>query len=608
MKGRHSIYNKAKKFFNNLPLQWKLILIYILALILPVMLITFHSIREMVHISNEKETMQSQAQCNQIAANMEVKLNDFYKSVLNFSNSPVVTSYFECAYPDTSAFFSVYPKVNLHIASFLVSNPLLEQLTVYTNNPTFIKNHHTICELTPEIAKEYETLCAGSSSSSITSTVRETASGFCLDFYAQISFTKTPKFQSLLYLSYPEDILYSLYQHESGKTELYLVSPSNAVVSSDDRESLGRDASSLETVQTIEHADLQDSVLTKLGKNYYYTSTFSDSHLLQGWKIYMKVSNEAYLKEMNQLIMQTLLFIFLFSLMGLLLYFLCSISITRRLNRLVHTMSGIRTDETLDVILETDSRDEIGVLAQNFDKMLKRIKKLIFDVYTSDLQVKELELQNKQAQLLALQNQINPHFLFNTMQSLSISCYNNDDYETAAYINKFCAFLRDCLYWETKRVPLSEEIRMVENYLSLQKMRYQDALNYQIHIPANVCEVPIPKFTLQPIVENAIEHGLEQKTTDLKPGLIVIRAQTVSNQIQIIVEDNGAGIAAERLSMLNKQLQSPDSASVSDSIGIFNTNERLKLFYGPAYGLELKSTEGAGTKVIITITTPDTQD
>lgn len=271
-------------------------------------------------------------------------------------------------------------------------------------------------------------------------------------------------------------------------------------------------------------------------------------------------------------------------------------------------MSGIRTDETLDVILETNSRDEIGVLAQNFDKMLKRIKKLIFDVYTSDLQVKELELQNKQAQLLALQNQINPHFLFNTMQSLSISCYNNDDYETAAYINKFCAFLRDCLYWETKRVPLSEEIRMVENYLSLQKMRYQDALNYQIHIPANVCEVPIPKFTLQPIVENAIEHGLEQKTTDLKPGLIVIRAQTVSNQIQIIVEDNGAGIAAERLSMLNKQLQSPDSASVSDSIGIFNTNERLKLFYGPAYGLELKSTEGTGTKVIITITTPDAQD
>lgn len=308
------------------------------------------------------------------------------------------------------------------------------------------------------------------------------------------------------------------------------------------------------------------------------------------------------MQDVQQLIKQALLLISLLSLLGLLLYCLCSLSITRRLNRLVDTMTEIRDGGTLDVALETDSNDEIGILSKNFDNMLKRIKKLIVDVYTSDLQVKDLEIKNKQAQLLALQSQINPHFLFNTMQSLTINCYNNDDYETAAYINKFCAFLRDCLYWETKCVPLSEEIQVVDNYLSLQKLRYQDALEYRITIPEAFCEIPIPKFSIQPIVENAIEHGLENKNREDQKGLILITASAMGSQIHIVVEDNGAGIPAKKLEQLNRLLKAGTGEQDSESIGIFNTNERLKLFYGPDFGLELQSIEGEGTAVTISIT------
>lgn len=253
--------------------------------------------------------------------------------------------------------------------------------------------------------------------------------------------------------------------------------------------------------------------------------------------------------------------------------------------------------------LETDSKDEIGILSQNFSQMLMRIKKLIFDVYSTQLQVKDLEIKNKQAELLALQSQIHPHFLFNTMQSLSISCYNNDDYETAAYINKFCAFLRDCLYWETKCLPLSEEIRVVENYLSLQKLRYADRLNYQIQIPEEFYNLPIPKFTLQPIVENAIEHGFENKSAQAHKGFISITADRHENQICITIRDNGAGIPGAQLETINSLLKGQSgTGDASSCIGIFNTNERLKLFYGPDFGIEIQSHEGEGTTVSITIT------
>ena len=595
---------RLKKAFINLTLQKKLIFIYVVAFILPVIFITFYSITGMMRISNEKNFVQNQAQCNQIAANIEVKLSEFYKSVLSFSNSPVINSYFEYKYPDSSSFFSIYPKVNLHITSFLVSNPQVHNFVIYTDNPTFIKNAYSIKTLTEEIDADYETLQKLYENPPVIAiSMSGSQNNFELNFFRKIAFTKAPKYHTLLSVSYPEEILYSFYQHESDKLNLYLISPTGEIISSNNRGLIGSSESSEKIIEEIEQYNLPESRLTEKDQNYYYMKSFSDSSFLRGWKIYMQISNEPYMKEVGKLTAQALLLISLLSMLGLLLYVLCSVSVTKRLNRLVNAMSGVRDDESLDVRLETDSKDEIGILSENFSQMLLRIKKLIFDVYSTDLQVKDLEIKNKQAELLALQSQIHPHFLFNTMQSLAISCYNNDDYETAAYINKFCAFLRDCLYWETKCVPLSEEIRVIENYLSLQKLRYTDTLDYQIQIPEEFYELLIPKFTLQPIVENAIEHGLEGKNTQIQKGFISITAVRHENRISITIRDNGAGIPAAQLENINCLLKKQSgTGDASSCIGIFNTNERLKLFYGPDFGIEIESHEGDGTIVSITIT------
>ena len=593
---------KMKKGFNNLSLQKKLIVLYIAAFIIPLLFITLYCIRGMIQISEEKIEVQNQAQCNQIAANLETRLNSLYQSVLNFSSGPVINSYFESEYPNLSSFFSVYPQVNLYITSFLVSNPQISDFVIYTDNPTFLKNASSIREITPQIQETFASLSSDTPHRlSVYAEAQQAASGVCLNLYSRISFTEDPRYQTLLFLSYSEDLLYSYYQHESDRLKLYLISPGGEIVSSDDRSLLGRRWAELPDFTAVQQTDLPDGILVQKEETHYYHTSFPESALLKGWNLYIALSDQSFLQDVRSLTAQALLLISLLSLFGLVLYCLCSLSITRRLSRLVNAMSGIRNDETLDVKLETENTDEIGILAQNFDEMLKRIKKLIIDVYTSDLQVKDLEIKNKQAELLALQSQIHPHFLFNTMQSLSISCYNNDDFETAEYINKFCSYLRDCLYWETKSVSLSEEIRVVENYLSLQKLRYQDRLDYKIQIPEKLHPIPIPKFTLQPLVENAIEHGFENKCGGNHCGMIRIWASASETTVEIVVEDNGAGIPPDKLDLLNRLLKTHSETSLTQNIGILNTNERLKLHYGPDFGLKLESAEGVGTKVTLVI-------
>ena len=601
------ILHIAKTIFNSFSIQKKLILIYAAACIFPVLFITFYSIHGMVSIFNEKSYVENQAQCNQIAANIETQLNDFYKSVLNFSNSTVTNNYFEYEYPNNSAFFSEYPKVSLHISSFLASNSQISRLTVYTDNPTFIINNNSIKRLTNTKLEEFQKLQESYYQPPIIPvTATYSKNGLYLNLYRKLTYTKNTKYHSLLEIAYPEDILYMYYhQHESASFKLYLVSPAGQIISSSDRTLLGKKKDAADAITLIENNGITAATLTQSGQSHYYFNDFSDSTLLEGWNIYIELSDKSYLQNIFHLISRVLLIIFALLLMGLLLYYLCSRSITRRLNRLITTMSGIRDDETLKVVTETGAKDEIGILTQSFQMMIERIKSLINDVYLSDLQVKNLEIKNKQAQLFALQSQINPHFLFNTMQSLTISCYNNDDYETAAYLNKFCSFLRDCLYWENKCVPLSEELRMVENYLGLQKLRYQDQLEYTIHIPDNLKEIPIPKFTLQPLIENAVEHGLENQEQPDHVGIIHINAFACQKQTYITIEDNGIGIPPDKLRELNQQLKKCDGNSHVDSIGIFNTNERLKLFYGPDFGLSLESEQYSGTKVILTICVSD---
>lgn len=242
---------------------------------------------------------------------------------------------------------------------------------------------------------------------------------------------------------------------------------------------------------------------------------------------------------------------------------------------------------------------ELNNLSATFTGMSKKIQWLLNEKYANEVLLKESELK-------ALQAQINPHFLFNTLLSISWTARKNNDMECYDMTTSLSSLLKANIYTtSSKFVSLRNELMTVQNYLKIQKIRFSQKLSYDIDVDAKLLEQPILKLCLQPIVENAVTHGLENKLSD---GLIIITGDlTDSNEVIIKITDNGIGFNSEPL---NRQLQDlntltqlkneePPSGNNHHHIGLINTQIRLKYTYGEQYGITIQSTPGEGTSVVI---------
>lgn len=596
-------WRKYRNKLQDCSLRVKLSLTYLVSLFVPLLIITLFCISRMTQLAQEKSFSASEMQCDQIASNVSAQLQRYYDSIYTFAANSLVCDIFETEYKDLTSFFRVYPTVTAYINTFLVSNPNISGLVLYTDNPTFISNKDSICPLDDALLEEYSVKSKqvprhGTAPATVVSSLRSVGTEHCFSLTRPVSVRQNPQYHTLLVLEYPESEIYSLYQHESRGITVYLQAPTGEVFSSSDRSSIGMPAQQVSQILQVRSLAEEAGTLYSRDGRFYYRSDFPADSILHGWELFFVVSDETYAAGMRTLMQQTLLMVAGITLLGLALILMLSSSMTRRLKQLADTVSSIRGND-FRVPIECGAQDEIGTLARAFQQMLHRIENLIADVCASNMRVKDLEIRNKQAELNALQSQINPHFLFNTMQSISISSYSNHDLETAGYINKFCRFLRDSLYWEKGETTLAEELAIVENYLTLQKLRYQDKFSFSIQVPEAYCGMAIPKFTIQPIVENALEHGIVGNDK-AEEGLVALTASEQQGVLTLEVHDNGIGFRPEELQHLKEQLQNREAPESRDaSIGLLNTNERLRLFYGETFGLTVESRPGQGTTVKI---------
>ncbi|MBC7959918.1 MAG: sensor histidine kinase [Vallitaleaceae bacterium] len=272
-------------------------------------------------------------------------------------------------------------------------------------------------------------------------------------------------------------------------------------------------------------------------------------------------------------------------------------TLTGRLAILVKTMKDVKEDD-LFVSFYNEDQDEIGELSRSFKNLIHRISTLINEVYIQKMSFQELELKQKETEFLALQSQINPHFLFNTIESIRMNALTNGDLGTSEILERFGKLLRRSFDWSSRFVTLSQEMLLVENYIMIQKFRYSDRFDYHLDIQSELLGIMIPKFIIQPIVENAIAHGLELKKS---AGLLHITVFEQEGKLKIEVVDNGVGMTEERLMEVRQTIQSKDNTSSSSSIGLKNVCQRIRLIYGNEYGVELDSNPITGTKVVITL-------
>jgi sensor histidine kinase YesM len=236
--------------------------------------------------------------------------------------------------------------------------------------------------------------------------------------------------------------------------------------------------------------------------------------------------------------------------------------------------------------------DEIGLLEDSFNLMIVRNQELIAQKF-------QTRIEKRSAQLRALQAQINPHFLYNTLQSIGGMALKKDAPEIYGVTVDLSDILRYSLSFSREMVPLEEEIKYLDSYLAIQNQRFGSRIKTARNIDPEWLKVLIPKLILQPIVENSLEHGLAEK-----PGsweITISAAAAGENDMLLVIADNGLGMALDRLQYIREELAKGEENAIASSahIGLNNVNSRIRLKYGVAYGVTVESGPGQGTKVSI---------
>lgn len=278
------------------------------------------------------------------------------------------------------------------------------------------------------------------------------------------------------------------------------------------------------------------------------------------------------------------------ALIALTILMLFSSKLTRRLKLLTDAMNHIEAGHN-DVPIPVTGHDEIYDLGMHFEKMVLRIRYLMNEVYENEIKKQKLINEQKTIRLIMLQNQINPHYLFNTMETIRMNLLLKGDAETAGVIRVFADSFREMLDDSTLTCRLDEELEFVKKYFLIQKYRFEEKIDLTISADGSVMKAVIPKFLLQPMVENSILHGLEQKTGNGMVFVQVVRSDAV---LHIRIKDNGIGMSDAELSTLRESIAHPEEGW-EEHYALRNIARRLSLLYNGAALLELESAAGCGT-------------
>jgi len=259
----------------------------------------------------------------------------------------------------------------------------------------------------------------------------------------------------------------------------------------------------------------------------------------------------------------------------------------------LHDVTSTITKNDLQALVTHDNVDEITELGMSFNIMIGRIRELL------DAKVREQE-NLKKAELRALQAQINPHFLYNTLDTIIWMTDSKKTNEVIEIVTALSSFFRISLSKGKDWITIGEEVERTRNYLTIQKMRYRDIMDYEIDVDEDVSGNTVLKLVLQPIVENALYHGIKNKR---QGGTIIVRAkQTDEDLVSLQVEDNGIGMTAEKLAQLRVELEDESGEiRLESGYGIGNVNKRIRLYYGKQYGVYIESEYNVGTRVTVAI-------
>ncbi len=332
----------------------------------------------------------------------------------------------------------------------------------------------------------------------------------------------------------------------------------------------------------------------KNDENYYVRDVTNLGNITQ---IAVKIKSATSLKYLfdNKIIIVLLLAISL--LLPAFVLYKINNSIVYRIKKLDQVF-GKRENDELVRVDNPEGSDELGNLMFNYNKMVDQVNNLIKIVYKERLKEQEMSIARQNAELLALHSQINPHFMFNALESIRMHSLIKGEIETAEMVEKLALMERQYVNWDSDMISIEQEVSAVEAYLLLQKYRFGDKLKYEISIEESCKKRLIPKLTVVTFVENACVHGMENKTSEC---FVYLRVYKRNDDFIIEVEDTGNGIDEERLNEIREKAKTINIEDLKSDkhIGIYNALLRLKMTMGDKYRFDIESEEGIGTLIQI---------
>lgn len=399
-------------------------------------------------------------------------------------------------------------------------------------------------------------------------------------------------FLGTILVNVDECYLEELYAAYGQKSNIYIFDSKGSIVSSMDKSKLGKNFIGVENFRSF-YGENETHIIEKLGREYLLSNYYDPQ---TGWTIVEEMPGSEIMRPINQLML--ILAAVLAGCLaagGLASYYVAG-RVSKPILKLCRSMDQVRQGD-FDVSCDTRGYEEVNLLRDSFNDMAGEIRNLMASV-------QQKELNKRKSEMDFLRAQINPHFLYNTLFSIQCMIELGKNDQAMLMMSALIDLLKKTLSVDTDFITLKEEFESTGKYLVLQQIRYGDKIHFECDREDDIGKLLVPALIIQPIVENAIFHGLEAKED---AGLIIVEAVVVEGELQITVSDDGIGMGEQELKQLYRKFDEGKYQS-DKSIGLLNVQNRIQIHFGQAYGLTVVSQEGIGTSVTMRLPAVEQND
>ncbi len=545
-------------------------IIFAVAILIPILLIAMFFYMNIRGSFNKRAEDNLKYSVEEKAENIDRLIQDAEGIAAAVGMGDMLQEILQNKYGDYEEFYKAYnnPVTNF-VKDVAAVTAGIDEIFIYTSNPYIDKSSIYInFSMAPEMSafhkrldKEEKTMCINSElrTSGVFQNILEPN---MMMYYKIIPVRSDYKYRMGISVSFDMDKIYEWLQEDDG-VKYYLINDENEVVASTNGQ--------YEPVDMTAYEKYSDELLMEDGINYEYR--FSNE--LEGYRLIGESDKNIYVGNLNRISFISLALISFMLIISANILFSITRPYSVRLDKLADRMSNFDSDN-MEPIVTKHYNDEVEIVINSFNHMLSDMDRLINEVYALNIQKTELELNQIRIQMEQLINQVNPHFLFNTLNAILAIGERNNYTEVNWCIAHLSKMMRKLLDWSDDKIIVDEELSFVRMYLDIEKLRFAELFEYDINVGEDTKTLYIPKMSIQPLVENACKHGIHKHSGC---GKVIVNVWQEENVLYVNVKDNGNMLSKEQIKHISEKYLQQDDEGQSE-IGLKNIYKRLKLYYG----------------------------